>query len=279
MIHRKLDQTDDDMFDMKMRMRAQKTSSGRRHTVANIGLGDSLFGLGRRRGSLEDNRPKVNYNYVRKWSVDITALQNQLENPKMQNTLPFGDLTALKDRNLNTSLKMAGEHSESIAEHEEEDEETEQKPKDHQVAFADETDNDDVHPEPAESDPLKASTEPPPIVVLNGSSPRNHNNRVDFAATSTQDNGAEDNNDDALADEATIARYQREMWRSKQCIIFQIVTLLLLLPYTILTLLQPMMDPHLNRNLAAIAMATVTILSCVHPLLVGLDGCAARCSL
>ena len=82
---------------MKMRLKFQKKSrsSGRRHTVANIGL-PSLSGR-LRRGSLSDtgltavagNSPgsgsgatTPEYHYVRKWSVDITALANQLENPK-----------------------------------------------------------------------------------------------------------------------------------------------------------------------------------------------------
>jgi len=94
---------DDDTFDMKMRLKFQKKSrsSGRRHTVANIGLPDLTSRL--RRGSLSDTgltagagsgRPgstgsgsgsaatTPEYHYVRKWSVDITALANQLENPK-----------------------------------------------------------------------------------------------------------------------------------------------------------------------------------------------------
>jgi len=88
---------DDDTFDMKMRMKFQKKrSSGRRHTVANIGLPNLSGRL--RRGSLSDTgltavagisptgsgsgATTPEYHYVRKWSVDITALANQLENPK-----------------------------------------------------------------------------------------------------------------------------------------------------------------------------------------------------
>jgi len=80
-----------------MRLKFQKKrSSGRRHTVANIGL-PSLSGR-LRRGSLSDTgltavagisptgsgsgATTPEYHYVRKWSVDITALANQLENPK-----------------------------------------------------------------------------------------------------------------------------------------------------------------------------------------------------
>lgn len=95
------DHDDDDLFDLKMRLKLQKSGSGRRHTVANIGVGDSLFGGSQRRGSLEDSNPHskkaAGYQYVRKWSVDITALQEQLENPKMHlNALPLQDI--LKDR-------------------------------------------------------------------------------------------------------------------------------------------------------------------------------------
>lgn len=77
----------EDTFDTKMRLKFQKKpkSSGRRHTVANICLPD----LGNmRRRSLENGKAKAtspanDYQYVRKWSVDITALANQLENPKI----------------------------------------------------------------------------------------------------------------------------------------------------------------------------------------------------
>jgi hypothetical protein len=263
------DEDDDDTFDMKMRMRAQKTSSGRRHTVANIGLGDSLFGFGKRRGSLEDNRPKVNYNYVRKWSVDITALQNQLENPKVATSLPFGELAALKDNKTLTTPSVKAEQSESIAEHEEEeDNDHDEKKVDkvddelevsevHQakVSFADETDNDEVIAA-EESDPLATST-----IVVNGSSPH------------LRDTGA------TGLDEESADRYRRELWRSKQCVVVVAVTLTFLLPYTLLTLLAPAMDPHLNRNLAAVAMALLAGLSCVHPpLLLWMDArLAASC--
>ncbi len=76
---------DEDTFDLQMMSKMQKSSrgSGRRHTVANIGLGDAPVGA--RRGSLGEFRgPKqaTNYQYVRKFSVDIVALQDQLENPK-----------------------------------------------------------------------------------------------------------------------------------------------------------------------------------------------------
>lgn len=80
--------TEEDTFDMKMRLKFQKKprSSERRHTVANIGLPDLSS---QRRRSLENGKgkgassPASDYQYVRKWSVDITALANQLENPKL----------------------------------------------------------------------------------------------------------------------------------------------------------------------------------------------------
>ena len=81
---------------MRMKFQKKSRSSGRRHTVANIGL-PSLSGR-LRRGSLSDTgltavagispsgsgsgATTPEYHYVRKWSVDITALANQLENPK-----------------------------------------------------------------------------------------------------------------------------------------------------------------------------------------------------
>jgi hypothetical protein len=102
------DDIDDDTFDMQMRAKMQSSRSGsdRRHTVANIGadagsllgsrggvdrggkngrggLGGLFSGSGS--GGVRENKPasrQTNYNYVRKFSVDLVALQNQLENPK-----------------------------------------------------------------------------------------------------------------------------------------------------------------------------------------------------
>ena len=73
----------DDSFDMQMRQKLARNTSGRRHTVANIG--DNPLRQMRRGSYNELNGGKGNnsYNYIRKWSVDITALQDQLENPKL----------------------------------------------------------------------------------------------------------------------------------------------------------------------------------------------------
>ena len=87
-----------------MKMKLQKSLSGRRHTVANIGLGESSFGG--RRGSMETPKSASSgphtYNYVRKWSVDIVALQDQLENPKAflsGAASASGALSTLTDKN------------------------------------------------------------------------------------------------------------------------------------------------------------------------------------
>lgn len=99
---------------MRTEFENKSRSSGRRHTVANIGLPDledlrsasSPFGGrvddgsggGRHRSqtrhpsssSSSSTKKTPEYHYVRKWSVDITALANQLENPKAHSdTSPF----------------------------------------------------------------------------------------------------------------------------------------------------------------------------------------------
>lgn len=77
---------------MRHEFQKKSRSSGRRHTVANIGLPD-LSDL--RSSTFADTQPSyasktAEYHYVRKWSVDITALANQLENPKSHSdTSPF----------------------------------------------------------------------------------------------------------------------------------------------------------------------------------------------
>ena len=98
---------DDDLFDMKMRLRMQKkASAGRRHTVANIG---SPFGGPR--NSLDMGAAKgSNYQYVRKWSVDIQALQNQLENPKIHTSSSLisqqGSKNAMQNFGLNSNAPI-----------------------------------------------------------------------------------------------------------------------------------------------------------------------------
>ena len=91
---------DDDEFDQKMKLQLQKSLSGRRHTVANIGLGDSSFATTSKDKLSKKNNadPSFNYQYVRKWSVDIQALQDQLQNPKKAQTVdnPFRSLSRLQ---------------------------------------------------------------------------------------------------------------------------------------------------------------------------------------
>ena len=94
------DDDDDDQFDLKMRMKlsTSKRSSGRRHTVANIGSGETRHKG--RRGSMEDHHSgssPLNYQYIRKWSVDIVALQDQLENPKLH-SIPIQELVDFRDK-------------------------------------------------------------------------------------------------------------------------------------------------------------------------------------
>ena len=113
---------DDDEFDRKMKLKLQKSLSGRRHTVANIGSSSdnpetSLFG-GPSKGPFTSKASSANprsYAYVRKWSVDITALQDQLENPKSHNEIsnPFSDLQKFRE-------KMAAKEDKIVEEHHEE---------------------------------------------------------------------------------------------------------------------------------------------------------------
>ena len=86
------DSDDDDDFDQKMKLRLQKSLSGRRHTVANISLGlTSSLNKTSSQDSVNRSPSPFNYQYVRKWSVDIQALQDQLENPKgLLGANPFG---------------------------------------------------------------------------------------------------------------------------------------------------------------------------------------------
>ncbi len=115
---------EDDDFDQKMKLRLQKSLSGRRHTVANISLGLSSLNKTSSQDSVNRSPSPFNYQYVRKWSVDIQALQDQLENPKgLLGANPFAGLGGSFKR----ERHEPSDHSiEEKPEHEEIEEETAQ---------------------------------------------------------------------------------------------------------------------------------------------------------
>ncbi len=117
---------DDDEFDQKMKLRLQKSLSGRRHTVANISLGlTSSLNKTSSQDSVNRSPSPFNYTYVRKWSVDIQALQDQLENPKgLLGANPFGLTGSFKrDKHIPSTHsieeKPEGEETDGKDEHKE----------------------------------------------------------------------------------------------------------------------------------------------------------------
>ena len=112
------DDDDDDDFEQKMKVQLKKSLSGRRHTVANISLGlTSSLNKTSSQDSVNRSPSPFNYQYVRKWSVDIQALQDQLENPKgLLGANPFGGLGGSfkreKHEPSNHSIEEKPEHEE-----------------------------------------------------------------------------------------------------------------------------------------------------------------------
>lgn len=97
--------------------------SCRRHTVANIGLpfshsSRSKLEMSARDGYFHASGKKANeYRYVRKWSVDVTALADQLENPKSHaGSFPIltkgrsNELTSYQLRRMEPGKKLSREH-------------------------------------------------------------------------------------------------------------------------------------------------------------------------
>ena len=123
--------------------------SARRHTIADVGLADNPFAkgkfvpnnVGKKKGD------KKGYNYVRKWSVDVSALQDQLMNPKLHvGNHPFSDLALdkLKDRE-SKPLASPIPNANKNAKPAEKKEEEKKKDEDKMVSFAEKKDNDNNH--------------------------------------------------------------------------------------------------------------------------------------
>lgn len=240
--HDATEDEDEDTFDMKMRDRWQKTGSGRRHTVANIGVRDTLFGP--RRGSLGDTKPaQSNYHYVRKWSVDIVALQDQLENPKLNTSSnPFPGLSILKEKDKEQERPAAEllEETDDAAEDKITDitptTETESKQEEEIEDINDST------------EPLQ-STEAPVLC--------NYGNQHDAKAGCRGDG----------VDDDKVKRLEKELARCTKYMLLLTVTLLCVLPYAVLQMLQGSMSAHANRNITYI-MAAVCIVQCpLHPVI------------
>lgn len=103
-------------------------SIGRRHTVANIAPGQSNLGAGRRNSCTDaPNNKAISYSYIRKWwckwlersllastlrSVDVTALQAQLQNPQIHRS--FSQASSSKLDKLPVSLEDNKEYIKNL---------------------------------------------------------------------------------------------------------------------------------------------------------------------
>ena len=251
---------DDDAFDLKMRLRLQKTSSGRRHTVANIGLGDGLFGS-KRRGSLDVQRSPTTpqgYNYIRKWSVDITALQNQLENPKLHTgSYPFRDLGILPEKEQSpTEEHPVQEENEDDAENEDESDETTASlahtaP---QISFSDEE-----HKTSSDFKEPSSTAEVPSIVV--------DESAEDSLWQDDHFGGQQDNEENNHIDEEIVRRFHKQLKKSKRFILFFLLTLLSLLLCLLAMILQGTVTAHFGVNLVYVTSPLCLIACLLQPLL------------
>ncbi len=276
---------DDEEYEAKMKLKLQKSLSGRRHTVANIGLGESLFGSKREGfGSRSTSPNPHNYQYVRKWSVDITALQDQLENPKSSTASDanlFPDLNKLQ--NTQTSDNRLSECKIVEEKHEEEN----QHDKIEEI--------EDTHV----SQELLPAISDNEDVVANGNNPSNkpdsHSNLnreidikdkieeveeeeeeeevVEIGATADDEDQEEDEDD---KDDELLGVLQgkdkkvkiREMQVNTVSLLLTLVVLVCILPFAIIQLLQSLMIVSVNRNVSAIMAAVVLIQTPIHTFMI-----------
>ena len=250
---------DDDDFDQRMKIKLQKSLSGRRHTVANIGLGEPSYGG--RRGSMEAVKEQstnpYGYNYVRKWSVDIIALQDQLENPKAFITgaaSASGALTTLTDKSLVTnrstsSTKITGSISEEKPE--ERPEQTSQTSK--------LDDDDDDHKESfGEDQKAQPVARPNDDGVANGN-PGDHMSVLETSVIDNQEDECE-----PIFDKKEIVQ---ALQINTVCFVLLLTVFSCLLPFSLLQFLQVSMEPSLNRNLTVVLVGLCVIQTPIHTFL------------
>ena len=250
------EEEDDDTFDMKMRLRLQKSGSGRRHTVANIGPRDTL--LGGRRGSLEERRPvNTGYQYVRKWSVDIVALQNQLENPKLyQCGNAFQDM-----------LKERGNPGDILEEDKAETTESAESGKEREIEETDEETEEVTEEEEREETkvPMLNKSEDE-IDELNTTDPFTWPEAQQAMLNGSKRSRPSKSSESGL--EGRVQQLKKELERCSKVLVMLSVGLLCLLPYMVLQFLQGgPISISTDRNLSHL-MSAVCILQCpLHPLL------------
>ena len=264
---------DDDSFDTKMRLQFRALAS-RRHTIGNVGENPfhqpSLFG--NRGGPAKAN----NYQYVRKWSVDVIALQDQLENPKRHGgSLPFQELAKLPEKEieplipeniiLNRKTKTeaiieenANQNKDTLSNHEDENPESpdedpkmlnskpkEKKPNTKSTTFSDVTTEKDTNDIVVES-----VTAPLPTIVVNG------NNSENLTNSCEQQTDQEINKQNCK----TLSRYIKVI---KYILCLALVYSFWLLPFIIYVLFIQKTDHYLKILLMALASIQVII----HPFL------------
>lgn len=245
----------DDEYEQRMKLKLQKSLSGRRHTVANIGLGESSFGGGRR-GSIDRNKPPGSgYNYVRKWSVDIVALQDQLENPKAYLSgaaSASGALTTLSDKNTSTtkstsSNKITG----GISEENQVATEAQTPPA---MKTKDSTEEGIIVEEPKQEAAICGSDN-----VANGN-PNDHLSGVESSVNENVDDDCE-----PVLDKKDIIQ---SLQVNTVCLLLVLTVLTSILPFALLQFLQVSMDASLNRNLMWVLAGLCVIQTPIHTLLV-----------
>ena len=259
----------DDDFDARMKMKLQKSLSGRRHTVANIGLGESSFGG--RRGSMETVKSaggSHHYNYVRKWSVDIVALQDQLENPKAYLTgaaSASGALSTLTDKNTSKSQSTSSNKiTGSITEENHEEEPSHSSPSTSAGKANNNKEDKGAEKAPAEDAIVveEAKADQPAAAgdnVANGN-PSDHLSVVDSSVNDTVDDDCE-----PVLDKKEIVQ---ALQVNTVCLVLLLTILACVLPFAFLQFLQVSMATSLNRNLSWVLAALCVIQTPVHTFLI-----------
>ena len=245
---------DDDEFDQRMKFQVAKASSGRRHTVANIGFGESLFAPRNKEGaSSKPTSPTTGgYQYVRKWSVDIQALQDQLENPKAHgDTSPFR-----RFQNLNESSPPGVEDGSEPGEQSEPA----------QLEPPQERSEEPQDSLPTQPPDLGTSDQGPQEAALNSQQPSQDSRGpdqlhmvvplIEVAEPDVEDTGNRKQKLQAVQT-TTVA------------LLLLLVVLFCVLPFSVVQWLQGVTRPIVNRNISVIAAMGCVLQTLLHTFLIG----------
>ncbi|CAH1777478.1 unnamed protein product [Owenia fusiformis] len=267
-------------FRQSLKNRFGSALSGRRHTVANVSLGTSSSDFhSKSTDDLPSSHKASGYNYVRKWSVDVTALMAQLEDPKTHGCgrTAFQELQMLKPNTSATTIDEVGEEDTKINGNAKN--EIQKDKKNLSTSF---DENPTIIPDKEAANAVSANEEPPqkpnhskdinaiPIIIVdddNGNQAQEQvegNNIMEEPLENSLTSQSSDANTPAKVSNAKLHKqqtllYQGKIHSLKACLWLIILFSIFTLPYLILQTVQSHLSllMYLNTTLCVVAFAVI----------------------